>query len=221
MTHPVTHAIVPVKPLDRAKSRLARVLSQDARARLARAMLCDVLSALGAVQALTRVWVVSHDRILLSDADGLGASPLEEKFDMGLNRALRYATREAKERGAERVLILPSDVPLVRTRDVEQLLQIPQCATAGDRLVVVVPSRDASGTNALVRTPPAAIPPCFGRDSLRRHARESKRRGVPFRERRVTRIALDVDTPRDLLALLSHHPSDGHTARLLARLGLL
>jgi 2-phospho-L-lactate guanylyltransferase len=220
MTAPATHAIVPVKPLVRAKSRLVSILSRDVRARLARAMLGDVLSALRAARSIGHVWVVSHDRALLADVEGLGASPLVEEFDMGLNRALRFATCAARERGAERVLILPSDVPLVRAQDVERRLRLPRGAAAPKGLVVAVPSKDGSGTNALLRTPPAVIPPCFGSDSFRRHAREAARRGVLFYERRIARIALDVDTPRDLLAVLAVD-SRGNTTGLLARLGLL
>jgi 2-phospho-L-lactate guanylyltransferase len=220
MTAPVTHAIVPVKSLLRAKSRLVSILSRDVRARLARAMLRDVLSALRGARSIGRVWVVSHDRALLADVERLGASPLEEEFDMGLNRALRFATRAARERGAERVLILPSDVPLVRAQDLERLLRFPRGASVGKGFAVVVPSKDGAGTNALLRTPPAAIPPCFGSDSFRRHAREAARRGVLVYERRIARIALDVDTPRDLLAVLATE-SRGSTVGLLARLGLL
>jgi len=214
---PATHAIVPVKRFARAKTRLAQVLSPEARRLLASAMLLDVIAALRGSRGLARVWVVSLDREILAGAARLGAVPLEEKFDMGLNRALRFATRTATEAGAGRVLIVPSDVPLVTAADIDALVAAGRAR--GPRSIIAVPSRDGAGTNALLRTPPGVIPPRFGADSLHRHAREAARRGVPFALRRPPRMMLDVDTPAELV-LLSRR-ARGHTARALHRLGFL
>jgi 2-phospho-L-lactate guanylyltransferase len=186
------HVIIPVKAPGRAKGRLARILSRDARRELARAMLRDVIRAVRATPSVERLWVVSHGRGVLSDAEALGATPLKERFDMGLNRALRFATTRVMAAGARRLLILPSDVPLVRPADLESLLRVP----------------------------PNVIPPRFGENSLHRHAREARRRSVPMRQRRIARLALDIDTPKDLLILLGKE-AEGQTARLLKRLGLL
>jgi 2-phospho-L-lactate guanylyltransferase len=213
-----THAIVPVKPFERAKTRLTRVLSPDARRLLVSAMFLDVVTALRSARAVERIWVVSLDQEILSRAERMGAEPLEEKFDMGLNRALRFATRAAAERGADRVLILPSDVPLVTAPDVDALVATSS-RIKPEGLVIAVASRDGTGTNALLRTPPAVIPVCFGAGSLCRHAREAERRGVSFRLRRAPRIALDVDTLADLLVLARR--ARGHTAHALRRLGFL
>ena len=215
---PGTHAIVPVKPFERAKTRLARVLSPEARRVLVSAMFLDVLAALRSARAVEQLWVVSLDREILAQAKRMGAAPLEEEFDMGLNRALRFATRTAAERGAERVLILPSDIPLVTAADIDALVAASS-RLKSKRSVIAVPSREGTGTNALLRTPPAVIPPLFGMGSLRRHAREAARRGAAFRVRRSPRMELDVDTPAELLLLARR--ARGHTARALVRLGFL
>ena len=213
-----THAIVPVKPFARAKTRLAQMLSPEARRVLASAMLLDVIAALRAARMIERVWVVSLDREILKGAARLGAVPLEEEFDMGLNRALRFATRTAAGDGAGRVLIVPSDVPLVTAADIDALVGAAARARS-PRSVIAVPSRDGTGTNALLRTPPAVIPPRFGAGSLRRHAQEAERHGVPFFLRRASRMMLDVDTPAELVLLARR--ARGHTARALRRLGFL
>jgi 2-phospho-L-lactate guanylyltransferase len=203
-----------VKPFERAKTRLARALSPGARRVLAEAMLRDVLAALRGSRAIGVIWVVTHDRELLGRVGRWGAEPLEEKFDGGLNPALRLATRAALERGARGALIVPSDIPLLRASDVRSLL-----SAARSPGVVAVAARDGRGTNALLRTPPDVIAPCFGRDSLARHARLAARRGVPFIARRNLRVALDIDTPSDLLALARR--AGGHTARALRRIGFV
>lgn len=214
------HVAIPVKTPERAKGRLAEFLSRAARRELARAMLRDVVSAALAARGVARVWVVSHDRSVLAEAAGWGARPLEEKRDMGLNPALRLATRMIREAGAEGLLILPSDVPLVRPVDLERVLSSLNRLPRDGRLVVGIPSKEGTGTNALLRVPPHVIPPRFGKDSFERHAREAERRGVPFRRRRIARLALDVDTPRDLMTLRRIERTT-RTARVLDRLGLL
>ncbi|MDP3937895.1 MAG: 2-phospho-L-lactate guanylyltransferase [Deltaproteobacteria bacterium] len=220
MKRPPVHVLIPVKTPQRAKGRLAELLSPAARGELARAMLRDVLRAAKAARGVPEVWVVSHDRSVLAEAAGWGARCLEEKTDMGLNPALRFATRMVREAGAPALLILPSDIPLVRPGDIERLLTSLNRRPADGRLVVGVPSKEGTGTNALLRVPPDVIPPSFGKQSFERHERQAARRNTPFRKRRIARIALDVDTPRDLLSLLSLERR-GHTARVLGQLGLI
>ena len=67
-----------------------------------------------------------------------------------------------------------------------------------DAGVVVVPDRHGTGTNALVLSPPDAIEPSFGPDSLARHVAAAEAAGVPSGSRRCPALALDVDTPDDL-----------------------
>ncbi|MFQ5457918.1 MAG: 2-phospho-L-lactate guanylyltransferase [Myxococcota bacterium] len=220
MMRPATHIVIPVKTAQRAKGRLSEFLAPAARRDLARAMLRDVLRAALAARHVEDVWVVSHDRSALADAKDLGARPLQEKYDMGLNPALRFAARAAMEAGAGALLILPSDVPLVRAADLARVLGPLGRCKPGERRVLGVASREGTGTNALLRLPPEVIPPRFGPGSFEKHRREAGRRGVPFAARRVARLALDVDTPRDLLGLLSRE-RQGDTARVLERLELL
>ena len=220
MKIPPTHIVVPVKTTERAKGRLSQILAPAARRDLARAMLRDVLRAATRVRSVTEVWVVSHDGAILKEVEGWGARPLKEKYDMGLNPALRFATKEACAQGAEALLVLPSDVPLITPDDLERVLRPRGRASADQGLVVGVPSTEGTGTNALLRIPPDVIPPRFGPASFDRHTREAARRKVRFITRRVARLARDVDTPKDLIALLSRERR-GETARVLERLGLL
>ena len=220
MKNPSTHIVVPVKTTDRAKGRLSQILAPAARRDLARAMLRDVLRAASKLPSVTQVWVVSYDRAILGEVKAWGAKPLEEKYDMGLNPALRFATKAVLAQGAEALLVLPSDVPLVTPDDLERVLGPRARARPDQGLVVGVQSKEGTGTNALLRIPPDVIPPRFGPASFDRHTREAASRKVPFITRRVVRLALDVDTPKDLIALLSHKRR-GETARVLERLGLL
>lgn len=190
-----TWAIVPVKPIHIAKSRLARVLSDAAREALVQHMLERTLRILQESRPrIEGTLVVSSDPRVLSLATLHSAQPLPENAPKGLNSALVQAVNEAQRRGAQEILILPSDLPRVSTDALTELLDKLPPAPG----VVIAPDRRETGTNALGFRPAAILEPAFGRGSFQRHwaqGRHSHARVVIFRS---PALALDVDTPDDL-----------------------
>jgi 2-phospho-L-lactate guanylyltransferase len=83
-----------------------------------------------------------------------------------------------------------------------------------DRGVIIVPSSDGTGTNALVRTPPDAIASCFGPGSFQAHLDQARERGVPATVLRPAGLLFDIDTPEDVEELLRRAP-DSRTAQWL------
>jgi len=69
--------------------------------------------------------------------------------------------------------------------------------------VVIVPSADGTGTNALLRTPPDAIAPHFGPGSCRLHIEETERNGWDCVVVRPPGLLADIDTPEDVEAFLA------------------
>src|SRR5579875_1194510 len=159
-----TIAILPIKTLDRAKQRLAAELDEMPRRALVEAMFSDALIALRRAQAIDAVLAVTPDHVAQRIAAGYGAEVIEDS-DAGHNDAARRGIEHATRRGADRVLLVPGDCPLLDPRELDAL--------AGRRLrpnsVLVVPDRHGTGTNALVITPPDAFAPSFGEDSHDRH----------------------------------------------------
>src|SRR5262249_19915527 len=135
------------------------------------------------------------DDRLAAHADGCGATVVDEGAPRGLNGAVVLGTQAAVRAGASCVLVVLSDVPLLRATDVDQLL-----ARTPRPGVAVVPSKEGTGTNALVRCPAAVIAPCFGGRSLERHVSATERRRVACRIWRSTHVGLDIDVPADLTA---------------------
>jgi coenzyme F420-0:L-glutamate ligase/coenzyme F420-1:gamma-L-glutamate ligase len=213
-----TAILIPVKSTTRAKGRLGSVLGQAARQRLSLAMLEDVLAAVMPVAgSLARaVYVVSSDPAMEAIARDHGAMILEEQEQRSESHSVDAASRVCAERGMEAVLTIPADIPAVRTEDIATILS---AAGGSDRAVVLVPSRDGLGTNAIWRRPPQAIPSRFGFDSFRKHQAEAEARGLPWAAIQVPRLALDIDEPDDLAAFLEF-PGETRTRSLLELLGV-
>jgi len=196
-------AIVPVKPLRRAKSRLASVLSKEDRLELSQRMLTHTLEVLGEIPSIERTLVVSRDSRALALARKLGARTVTERGSPQLNRALVRATLVARRYNVSAVLVLPADLPLLTREDIESLI-----ARGSDPPVVVIaPDRRRSGTNALLSSPPGLIEYAFGPQSFPHHLEHARAAGVRLEVCELPSLALDVDMPEDLLRLESERPA--------------
>lgn len=203
-------SIVPAKLGTSSKERLAPVLSAELRARLAGAMLADVVQALVGCEAIEATLVVSRDDRALDLAETSGALPLRERGANGLNESVRQAIDHAAEHGATTVVIAMGDLPLLRPEHVRVAVErVP------DRGVVLVPSADGTGTNLAVVRPPALFDPRFGPGSLALHLEQLRESGVEVVLHECAGAALDVDTPDDLSRLRTASAAGDATRALL------
>ena len=207
-------ALVPAKPLSLAKTRLRPALVDVDRVAIAHAMFEDVLVALLSASRIDRVLVVTADARLSAHARAIGAGVVDEGAPRGLNGAVALGTAVAVRQGASAVVVVLSDVPLLRSADVDEL--IARTPRPG---VSVVPSKEGTGTNAIVRQPGGIVPPCFGGRSLERHASAAERRHVACTIWRNVRIAFDIDVPEDLTVFASTESATA-TYREAMRLGI-
>jgi 2-phospho-L-lactate/phosphoenolpyruvate guanylyltransferase len=203
-------AAVPIKDLSVAKQRLASVLTLAERDQLARAMLRDVLRALGAA-GFDHVWVVTREPAVVEIARALDAEPLAEAENRGHSAAVALAQAEAMRRGARVFLTVPGDVPRVTADELRAL-----AGAAGDGAPAFVPSRSGLGTNGVALAPPDAMPLTFGEPSFAGHLATARHRGLEPRVLALPGLGLDVDAPEDLAALLVE-PGTNETARLVSR----
>jgi 2-phospho-L-lactate guanylyltransferase len=205
-------AIVPVKRLEAAKRRLSRGIEEERRGALIAAMLEDVLEAIGAARTVDRTIVVTGDPA--AEAVGLdaGAEVIADPSDEGHPEAALLGIARAREDGAACVVLLPGDCPLLDPRDLDSLL-----TAVPERYVVVVPDRHGTGTNALLLSPPDAIRPAFGEGSCDRHVAAAREAGIPHSIEAVPSLALDLDTPADIIALATELASDRMRAKRTAR----
>jgi 2-phospho-L-lactate guanylyltransferase len=123
--------------------------------------------------------------------------------------------RAASAEGFRRVLQLPADLPYLQAEDVALVLSRNPAPPS----TVLVPSRDGTGTNALLRSPADLYPSRFGVASLTLHLQEARRTGARIEVVQVERIAFDLDDPEDLHEFL-RRPSDSHTWAALLEMGM-
>ena len=190
--------LIPLKDPTNAKSRLSDLLSADERARLAWAMFEDVIRAVVDAREPDRVVLVSSFTPAIERACGLNWDMLIEEAQVSESASVDWASRILSEQGFDTVMRLPADLPLVRASDIDEILSI-KLESPG---ALLVPSREATGTNAIIRTPPTLFPSRFGPNSLALHKQEAQRVGVECRLVNNERIALDIDEPSDVERLL-------------------
>jgi 2-phospho-L-lactate guanylyltransferase len=182
------------------------------RAELAAAMLEDVLEAIEAARSIQRTIVVSSEPRAIELAQAGGAELLPDPDEGGHSGAALAGIARAQQLGAERVVLLPIDCPLLAPRELERLL-----TGMPDRYVAIVPDRHGTGTNALALAPPDAIEPSFGEGSCARHVAAARAAGVPFGVEELPSLALDLDTPADVVALTRELEARGGRASRTAK----
>lgn len=191
--------VIPLNRLDRAKSRLAGVLTPDQRAALALSLAERTVNALRRVESLSQVAVVSPDPAALAWAEAHGAIPLLQS-GAGLNAGLALARDWATEQGAAGLLIALGDLPMLTSDEVRRFIAMTRLY---ERVIALAPDRSGDGTNLLLARPAALAPLAYGRGSFARHRRLARRQGIPTVEFRATGAAFDVDTPTDLQELIA------------------
>jgi 2-phospho-L-lactate guanylyltransferase len=176
-----TWALVPIRGLETAKTRLGEDLDPEERVQLVTNLLRRTLEATRDARRVAGTVVVTMDPDAAGIAHELRAIGLVERAP-GLNAAIEAARSVAVARGATAVLVHAA----------------AEEAVGNGRLVAAVPDRHGLGTNALLITPPGAIDPAFGEASRAAHAARADSAGVRWLELDGP-LALDLDTAADLL----------------------
>ncbi|HEY3991395.1 MAG TPA: NTP transferase domain-containing protein [Ktedonobacteraceae bacterium] len=217
-------ALVPVKSLGVAKSRLASHLSQHQRETLVLDMLQHVIHTLCDSEIFEQVYVVSADTRVLELALHWGAEGLREARP-GHNPALQAAALTIMERAAWREGLYSTWFTLSQQIDLQQIpdesilhtlrnealltisADLPLLTTEDvlhlTRLaeryeVVLAGSSEGTGTNALLVRPPLVLPYLFGVNSLPTYMHAASTRKLSYTLYHNAHLAFDVDTPNDV-----------------------
>ena len=214
-------AILPVRLLPSAKKRLEGLLDDSARHRLVLAMLKDALTAATQAREIQHILVVTNDEKLKAPS----RSQRVEVFVANrgsLNGDIATAIEHARDQGADAVLILLPDLPLLTGKTLDALIQ----AGRGETFVVIAGDWRGTGTNALYLRPPTAVPPQFGANSFDAHLALAKRAELNPVSFTANETALDLDDAEALtrfqqIATESPKANASNTYRVLSKLLVL
>jgi 2-phospho-L-lactate/phosphoenolpyruvate guanylyltransferase len=180
-------AIVPVKGLDGAKTRLASVLSPAERSALVAEMLDWVLRACAEATAIRRTLLVTPDRSLAREG-------VDVLVDGGTGHPDAIASALVDPRARAGAVVVMADCPLATPESLDDL-------AAAARPLALVPSHDG-GVNALAIRETTAFAPRFGTTAERMVA-EARGTGLQPAVVHDGRLELDIDRPEDYELLLA------------------
>jgi 2-phospho-L-lactate guanylyltransferase len=208
-----TALLIPVKTLGNAKQRLGDAFDQHHRTLLAEAMLRDVLAAVSGVADRLDVFLVTGD----ADAQALAAefnfSVIQDHRNESETAAIAMATAWCEDRGYDATIVIPADIPLITSSELQAVLEAAPPAGA-----VFVPAYDRRGSNCVLRRPANLIPLRFGNDSFLPHCEAMRKTGQPLIILEMPGIGLDIDNPHELDLLLQRH-GNTHSQCLLRSWG--
>jgi 2-phospho-L-lactate guanylyltransferase len=175
--------LVPVKAFTNAKARLATVLGDSDRQRLARWMSARVLAAAGELP----IYVACDDEQVAAWASEHGASILWHP-GVGLNAAVNNSVGDLRDAGVSDVVVAHGDLPRAQNL----------AALAEPGMLTLVPDRRGDGTNVVALSTDMPFQFAYGPGSFQRHLRSAIAAGLSVRVRRDPLLAIDIDTPTDL-----------------------
>ena len=204
-------AVVPLKNLKLAKSRLSNILAEGERQELVLAMFDDVLVSLRESPFIEKIFLVA-DKYFNPIAD---VQMITEIKNRGYDEAIIEALKDSRVNQAQAMLILPADLPLVSTDELNTLIRDQE-----DGSIRIAGARDQDGTNALVMKPPSLLATSFGVGSFERHKKFAKALSVKIEEVNLPGLSFDVDTEKDLIDFVQTK-SDTRTYRFLDESGII
>lgn len=187
--------VIPLKPLERAKSRLTATTGDTPRPGLALAFAQDTVAAAMACPAVRDVVVVTDDGLAGRELAALGARIVRDEPAGGLNAALAHGAAAVRAcRPETAVAALNADLPALRPLELARVLDgaarfprsfLADCAGIGTTLLSAAPGME--------------LRPAFGAASRSRHAASG---AVELALDDVDSVRQDVDTGDDLRAAL-------------------
>lgn len=188
------YGIIPVSRFKECKTRLSPFLNEEERENLLKVMLKDVTESVA--KYVDNIIIISSDDDVLNYGKSLNLKTLKENENSNLNKALKQAMDYCKSK-AKKVIILPSDVPLIGKTNIKMLIDSSKSLD-----FIIVPSK-GGGTNAIIMKP-GAIRTKFGDFSYKEHVNAADRKNLNPQVHDSFFMALDVNTTEDLGEIMVH-----------------
>ena len=191
-------AIVPVKTFSKAKKRLN--LQQAVKEKICNLMLQEVLKTVSNCELINKIVLVSKDEAALKIGRQFGAIEIFDN-ESGVNDAVSLADQYLSDKEFDCSVIFPQDIPTMTSSDIDNLLNFVK----SNRSVIIVPSRQFNGTNALVRCPADIMKTSYdmGSYTFQMDAARTKTENISIAL--IRRMMLDIDDEHDLAFMLKQN----------------
>ncbi len=186
----VVFALIPVKEPGESKTRLSPYLGREERSGLVKAMLSDVLNALdGLVVPLI---------ITSADIEVEGCHILKEEKSQGLTRAVEEGKKYALEHGAEAIIFIPADTPLISKRNIEDIISL------GRKYMLIISPARKGGVGIIYKRPPDLLSEHFSSTTFPDIINIAERRGLKCYIYDSFYVSLDIDKKEDVIEFFHH-----------------
>mgnify|MGYP003321716873 FL=1 len=193
-----TLAIIPVKTFSQAKTRLT--LSKIQKELLCKIMLEEVLRTISKSKSIDNIAIVSKDEDAMKLGKQFGALEIYDN-DQGVNAAISLADKHISDKEYDCSVIFPQDIPIMEPSDIDNLLSFLKSSSS----VIIVPSLQFNGTNALVRCPADIMETQYDRGSYSYQLRAARTITQNISVAFIRRIMLDIDDDSDLQYMIKQN----------------
>ena len=193
-----TSAIIPVKTFSKAKTRLN--LQPDCKEEICSLMLQEVLRTVSDCKIVNQIVLVTKDEDALKIGKQFNAVGIFDD-ELGVNNAINLADEYLSDKNFDCSVIFPQDIPTMTSTDIETLLGFIKSTNS----VIIVPSRQFNGTNALVRCPSGLMQTKYDLGSYTHQIDAARTRTNNISIALIRRMMLDIDDESDLAFMLKQN----------------
>ena len=193
-----TSAIIPVKTFSKAKTRLN--LQQDCKMEICSLMLQEVLKTISNCKVVNQIVLVSKDEAALKIGRQFNSIEIFDN-ESGVNNAINLADEYLSDKNFDCSIIFPQDIPTMTSSDIDALLSFIKSTNS----VIIVPSRQFNGTNALVRCPADLIQTRYDMGSYTHQIDAANTKTKNISIALIRRMMLDIDDESDLAFMLKQN----------------
>ena len=163
-------------------------------------MLEEVLRTLSKCKSIDDIVIVSKDNAAIKLGEPFGTTQILDE-DLGVNQAVHLADQYLSDLECNCSIIFPQDIPMMESSDVDSLLGFLKSKNS----VILVPSRQFNGTNALVRYYASSMKTQYDKGSYSYQLDSAKSVTQNVSLALIRRIMLDIDDEYDLTFMLKQN----------------
>ena len=190
-------AVIPMKSLHSAKSRLSNILTAQQRKNLAMYLLDATIKEIKKSCIISEIIIVSNDKAV-KNYSCLNNLIFIKDSEEGVNKAVILADNYCIDNGIDANIVIPHDLPFISAKEIDKICTM---SNKYHKCIIICPSKRFDGTNILFRKPPDVIKTHYDDNSYMNHLKEAYKFKIPIESLDIVKLRFDLDTKEDLLEL--------------------